>query len=202
MFLEALGALLRKEPDLQIVGLAHDGLECVKLATEEKPDIVVVDVSMPGMNGTEATRRITTQVPQIKVLCLSMHKESQYVVYALEAGARGYLLKDCALEELVKAIRTLIANQSYLSPAIADTVLQSYRDGRSYSRNVTLTLREREVLQLIAEGWSTKDQATRLNVSRKTIETHRKQIMNKLGIYSIAELTKYAIRSGMTSIDD
>jgi DNA-binding NarL/FixJ family response regulator len=164
-----------------------------------------MDVSMPDMNGIEATRRIIGQFPQIKVLALSMHADRRFALEMLRAGASGYLLKDSAFEELAHAIRAVASDHTYLCHKIADLIIKDYmhltvkEEASVYS---TLTVREREVLQLIAEGKSTKEIAGVLKVSVKTVETHRQQMMEKLGVRSIAELTKYAIREGLTSIED
>lgn len=202
IFLSGLHTLLEKEPDLEVVAKVKDGREAIRVVHEKRPDLVVMDVSMPGMNGIEATRQITATLPRVKVLCLSMHSEEQFVTAVLEGGASGYLLKECALDELLTAIRTVMANQIFLSPTITTTVVQNYRAQRGATQPSPvspLTDREREVLQLIAEGHSTKDIAARLHLSVKTIDTHRHRIMDKLRIHSVAGLTKYAIRRGLTT---
>ena len=202
MFLSGLHTLLEKEPDLEVVAKVKDGREAIRVVHEKRPDLVVMDVSMPGMNGIEATRQITATLPRVKVLCLSMHSEEQFVTAVLEGGASGYLLKECALDELLTAIHTVMANQIFLSPTITTTVVQNYRAQRGATQPSPvspLTDREREVLQLIAEGHSTKDIAARLHLSVKTIDTHRHRIMDKLRIHSVAGLTKYAIRRGLTT---
>jgi DNA-binding NarL/FixJ family response regulator len=172
----------------------------VRLAKQLQTDIVITDIAMPDLNGVEATRQICAEAPRSKVLALSMHTESRVVLGILEAGASGYLLKDVAFEELSVAIKAVLKDQIYLSPAIAGAVVnQSVGALRSKIRpRPELSKRELEVLQLIAEGKSTKEIAATLHVSVKTVETHRKQIMDKLGVYSVAELTKYAIREGVT----
>ncbi|MFA4828991.1 MAG: response regulator transcription factor [Thermodesulfovibrionales bacterium] len=200
---EGLCALLAKQRDFQIVAEAANGRTAVRLTRELSPDVVVMDVNMPDLNGIEATRQIITGNPGIKVIALSMYSEKQFVVEMLKAGAAGYMLKDSAFEELVHAINTVIQGQFYLSSGIATFVLKDYlhkSSGGDFSAFSMLTGREREVLQLITEGKTTKEIASILNVSTKTIETHRQQIMKKLNVYSIAELTKYAIREGMTSV--
>jgi two-component system response regulator NreC len=200
--LAGIRSLLEKNLGLQVVAEAGDGLEALKAVAEQRPDIVVMDVSMPGMNGIEATRQIRAGWPKVKILCLSMHAERQFISAALAAGASGYLLKDCALEELERAIRTVIAGHTYLSPAIADTVVADYRTqlaGGALADPSPLSEREREVLQLLAEGASTKTIAARLVLSAKTVASHREHIMAKLGVHSVAELTKYAIRHGLTT---
>ncbi|MCP3902028.1 MAG: response regulator transcription factor [Planctomycetes bacterium] len=203
IFTDGLRALLSAEPDLEIIGRITNGRDAVREAVESAPDIVVMDISMPDMNGIDATREITARRPEVKVLCLSMHAEGQFVHAALDAGASGYLLKECAVAEVVRAIRAVAASQVYLSPAIAATVVDAMKSGRSDARGSAfeiLTDRERAVLQLIAEGHSTRDIAERLHLSVKTIGTHREHIMTKLDIHSVAGLTKYAIREGLTSL--
>lgn len=185
----------------QVVAEADNGRSAVRLAKELQPDIVITDIAMPDLNGLEATRQICAEAPRAKVLALSMHTESRFVLGILEAGASGYLLKDAAFEELSVAIKAILRDQIYLSPAIAGVVVRQslgHVGSKPRSERAKLSKREREVLQLIAEGKSTKEIAAKLYVSVKTVETHRKQIMDKLDIYSIAELTKYAIREGVT----
>jgi len=196
---EGLRALLERE-GFQVVAEADNGRSAVKLAKQLQPDIVITDIAMPDLNGVEATRQICAEAPRSKVLALSMHTESRFVLGILEAGASGYLLKDAAFEELAGAIKAILKDQIYLSPAIAGVVLSqslSRLGSKRRSQQIELSKREREVLQLIAEGKSTKEIAATLYVSVKTVETHRKQIMDKLDIHSIAELTKYAIREGV-----
>ncbi len=201
---QGLRALLEKEADIEVSGEAEEGRTAVQLVRKLKPDVVVMDVGMPDLNGIEATRQINAEAPAAKVLALSMHADKRFVEGMLTAGASGYLLKDDAFEELVSAIRIVAANKMYLSPGIASVVVE---DCVRYSRKaestgrIILTPRQREVLQLLAEGKTTKQIASLLYVSHKTVETHRRQIMEKLDIHSIAELTKYAVREGLTSID-
>src|SRR5512135_1332720 len=202
---EGLKALLEKQLDIQVMAEAENGLEAVRLTQKLKPDIVIMDIGMEELNGIEATRQIVADVPGVRVIALSMHSDKRFVIEMLKAGAFGYLLKDSAPEELTSAIRAVAANQPYLSPKITDVVLKDYLSTLSLQTEPTaftvLTAREREVLQLIAEGNTTKEIASALQVSVKTIETHRQQMMEKLNIRSIAELTKYAIREGLTSLD-
>jgi len=203
IFRAGLRSLLKTQPDVEILAEVEDGLGAVEAARTQKPDIVVIDVSMPGMNGLEATRRITTEAPRVKVLCLSMHSDQRFVDAALRSGAHGYLLKECALEELVMAIRAVLAGQIYMSPRLGDVVLTGYRaEGHESSALSLLTLREREVLQLLAEGHPAIDIATRLCVSVKTVGTHREHLMQKLGTHSLSGLTKLAIREGLTSAEE
>jgi len=201
---ECLRAALEKESDIEVVDEARNGREAVSLASQKQPRVVVMDVVMPDLNGIEATRQILSASPNIKVLALSMHSDRRFVAGMLSAGASGYVLKDCAFEELAEAIRTVASDRTYLSPGIAGVVVEDYvkqlSSGGEQHISV-LTPREREVAQLLAEGKSTKAVAIALHVSPKTIETHRRQIMDKLDIHSIAELTKFAIRAGLTSLE-
>lgn len=198
-----LRTLLSKERDLEIVAEASDGREAVKLVAKHSPDVVVMDIGMPNLNGIEATRQIREIAPRTRVVALSMHSGAQFVSRMLEAGASAYLLKDSAHEELLHAVRAVTAGQVYLSPAITGVVVDDYvRRAGTTTAGPVLTTREREVAQLLAEGRSTKEIAGQLSVSVKTIETHRQHIMEKLKIGSIAELTKYAIREGLTELGD
>lgn len=201
---DGLSALLKNEPDMEVVAESDNGREAVEMSRKLKPTVVVMDMSMPGLNGAEATRQILALCDDVKVLALSMHADKRFIIGALSAGASGYVLKDCAFEDLVRAIRTVAMNRTYLSPNIADIVVKSYRHSQpSPSESFpVLTPREREVLQLISEGASVKKIAPILRVSTKTIETHREHIMKKLNIHSVAGLTKYAIREGLTSLDN
>ena len=206
LFLEGLKCLLEKRSDVDVVGTVRDGLAAVKACSEGAVDVVVMDISMPGMNGIEATRQIKAIRPETSVICLSMHADEQFVSTVLEAGASGYLLKECSQAELVEAIHAVRDNRAgaYLSPFIAGIVIHGYtarRSGPAVATGPELTGREQEVLQLIAEGHRTRDIAARLCLSVKTISTHRERIMEKLGIHSVAGLTKYAIRTGVTAID-
>ena len=201
---EGLRALLEKEAGIEILAEAENGRTAVELSRELNPDVVIIDIGMPDLNGIDATRQIVAESPSVKVIALSMHADRKFVREMLSAGASGYLLKDAAFEELSMALATVINNQTYLSPSVADTVVRDYLgtiDTKASGGSPALTKREREVLQLIAEGRSTKDIASHLYVSIKTIETHRKQIMDKIGVNSVAELTKYAIREGLTSLE-
>jgi DNA-binding NarL/FixJ family response regulator len=200
---EGLRTLLEKQVDFQVVAEAGDGRTAVKMALKFSPDLIVMDASMPDMNGIEATRQIVSNIPGTKIIALSMHSDRQYIVEMLKAGASGYVLKDCAFDELIYAIRLVLDDVMYLSPKITDAILTEYINDVPF-KNITafssLTNREREVLQLIAEGNTTKEIAALLGVSIKTVETHRQQLMNKLKIHSIAGLTKYAVREGLTSL--
>lgn len=200
---EGLRHLLEKRTDFRVVAEAADGESAVRLARELSPDVVIVDISMPGLNGVEVTRQILAERPGVKVLALSMHSDRRFVIETLKAGASGYLLKDSAFDDLVRAIEVVVARGAFLSPAITDMVVRDFvaqaGEGGDAAFSV-LTAREREVLQLMAEGESTKAIAGRLAVSVKTVESHRQQIMEKLDLHSVAELTKYAIREGLTSL--
>jgi DNA-binding NarL/FixJ family response regulator len=201
---EGLQLIIEKQPGMQVIGVANDGREAVRLAREMSPDVVIMDVAMPNLNGIEATRQIIEESPGTKVIALSMHTHKRYVTGMLSAGVSGYLLKDCAGDELAQAIQTVIGNQVYLSPAIAGIVVEEYAKKAASSAEHShpiLSSREREVLQLLAEGRSTRQISTSLHLSVKTIETHRRQLMAKLGLKSIAEVTKYAIREGIISLD-
>src|SRR6202045_458735 len=184
--------ILEAQPDMEIAGEAGNGREAVELAEKLHPDVVVMDVAMPELNGIEATRRLATSVPRTRVLALSMHKDSVYVREILRAGARGYLLKDSVEAGLLAAVRAVANGDGYLSPGGSDAVLTDYR------RHVTdpidlLTTREREVLQMIAEGKTNKEIATTLNLSVYTVDAHRGHIMDKLNLHSISELVRFAI---------
>jgi DNA-binding NarL/FixJ family response regulator len=199
-----LRALLEKQPGLEIVSEAEDGRSAVKATLELAPDVVILDISMPDLNGIDAARQIAAIQPKVKIIVLSMHSDKKYVPEAFKAGACGYLLKDCAVEELVNAVRTVLSGQPYLSPRIAGVVLGEYLQAKPKDTSAfsILSPREREVLQLLAEGKSTKDIAFKFRLSTKTVEAHRQRIMEKLNVRTIAELTKYAIREGLTSLEN
>jgi two-component system response regulator NreC len=201
---EGLRALIEEQQNMTVIAEAENGRSAVQLAARLSPDIIVMDISMPGLNGIDATRRIAAEFPGVKVIALSMHADRNFVVEMFKAGAMGYLLKDCAFEELIRAINTVVANKAYLSAKLSDTMIKDYINlfpGKNLSVFSALTTREREILQLLAEGKGTREIAAGLNVSTKTVETFRRQIMKKLDIHSVAELTKYAIRAGLTSLD-
>ena len=201
---EGLRSLLEKQPDMEVVGEADDGRRARELVAELSPDIVIMDVTMPRLGGIEATRQITGEFPAVKVIALSIHSRRRFVADMLSAGAAGYILKECLFDELVAAIQAVAAGGRYLSPRITDVVIDDYvkrLSGSVDSPLASLSGREREVLQLVAEGKSTKQIAVELHVSTKTIEANRRQIMEKLDMHSVAELTKYAIREGLTSIE-
>lgn len=199
-----LSQAIRAEQDMEIMGQAENGYEAVKLAGELVPDIMIMDIGMPELNGIEATRQILKAHPQIKVIALSMHSNKKFIHEMFKAGAKGYLLKDCEYSELIGAIRLVVQNKIYLSPSITGIVIENYMMQTGEEKQnafAVLSDREREVLQLIAEGKTTKQIARMLHVSPKTVEGHRTRIMHKLEIDSIANLTKYAIREGLTSTE-
>ncbi len=206
IFREGLRVLLESLGDIEILGEAENGRLLLKLIRKDEPDLVIVDVAMPDMNGIEAARQIKSFNPDIKVLALSMHSDSRFVTQMLKAGANGYLLKDCAFDELTVAMNTVSKNQVYLSPGITDLVVKAYLTKNAEPGETTdtgvLTSREREILQLLAEGKSTQEIATALSISSKTVDTHRRQVMTKLDLHSVAELTQYAIRKGIIVLDD
>ncbi len=204
IMLDGLRTLIRSQPGMTVVGEAEDGQMAVELALELSPDIAIMDITMPGLNGIDAASRITSESGNTKIIVLSMHADKMYVIKAFKAGARGYLLKKSAFNELICAIQTVSDNGVYISSSIANIVIENFIRSLSSSRSLVssiLTDRESEVLKHIAEGKSTKEIALSLYVSAKTVETHRKKIMDKLEMHSIAALTKYAIREGLTSID-
>lgn len=200
---DGLKSLISREQGLEVVGEAENGRIAVQMARRLKPKIVIMDITMPELNGMDASRQILSELPGTKIITLSMHSDRRFVMEMFKAGVSGYLLKDCAFDELAQAIKSVISNHKYVSPVIAGTVIDDYVDQTSSGResSADLTSREREVLQLIAEGMTTKQIANSLNVSVKTVETHRRKIMKKLDIHSIAELTKVAIQEGLTSVD-
>jgi DNA-binding NarL/FixJ family response regulator len=203
LFLLGLRQFLGKQPGIRIVGDATTGLEAVAAAAEHRPDILLLDISMPGLNGIEAARRIHEETPETRVIILSMHADQRYVTEALRAGARGYLLKSCPPEEVLRAIRRVSSGQFHLAAEIEQVVAQFVQISRPGDRSAfgILSSREREVLQLLAEGKTTRQIGDLLNVSVKTIETHRQHIMDKLDLRTIAELTRYAIREGLTPLE-
>src|SRR5262252_8465172 len=188
--------ILEAQPDMEIVGQAGNGREAVELASKLHPDVTVMDVAMPELNGIEATRRITTVSPRTRVLALSMHKDSMYVREILRAGARGYLLKDSGDADLVAAVRAVAKGDGYISPSVSGAVLSDYRRHVTDPLNL-LTSREREVLQMIAEGKTNKEIATSLSLSVYTVEAHRGRVMEKLNLHSTGELVRFALRNGL-----
>ena len=196
-----LRKLLESVPHLEVVGEASDGLALLTLTAELRPNLVLMDISMPGLNGLEATARLSKEWPDIKVIILSMHQSEEYVRQALRQGASGYLLKDCAPMELEMAIQAVLRGETYLSPAVSKDVLSDYvqRLREDAQPGDQLTPRQREVLQLIAEGQSTKEIARRLDLSVKTVDTHRTQLMKQLDIHEVTGLVRYAMRVGLIS---
>jgi two-component system response regulator NreC len=203
MMREGLSSLLKKESGIEVVAEAENGRSAVQLTSRLAPDVVVMDISMPDLNGIDATRQIRTRHPNTKVIALSMHSDKQFVVEMLRAGASGYMLKDSAFEELASVIRTVSKDGTYIAPKITGLNLAEYTNSPDSKPLLAprLTDREREVLQLMAEGRGTKEIAADLHLSAKTVETHRQHIMDKLDMYTVAELTKYAIREGLTTLD-
>jgi DNA-binding NarL/FixJ family response regulator len=200
---EGLRSLLEKEPDLEVVAEAGSGSTALQLARENHPDVVLMDISMPDMNGIDATRQLLAEQGDVRILALSMETDRRFVVEVLKAGAAGYLLKDCAFAELATAIRTVANSETYLPPKITELVIKDYLQRIpqcEFPGHDKLTPREREVLQLISGGKNTKEIAHALDVSVKTVENQRQSIMKKLNLYSIAELTKYAVREGLTPL--
>ncbi|MEI8258430.1 MAG: response regulator transcription factor [Deltaproteobacteria bacterium] len=199
---DGLRSLIERQPGMQVVGEASTGYEMLELASRLSPDVVVVDVSMPELNGVEATRRLSASGCAARVVALSVHTDRRYVTKMFEAGAVGYLPKSAAFDELALAIAAVTRGQVYLSPSITGVVLASYLWGADAAPTASLTAREREVLQLLAEGLSSKEIASRLTVAVTTVETHRRHIGERLGIHNIAGLTKYAIREGLTTLGE
>jgi len=201
---EGLRALLGRQSDFEVVGETADGTSTVKFAKKHLPDIIIMDVTMPDLNGIEATRQITTEIPDVRIVALSMYFDRHFVAKMLRAGARGYLRKDCASQELVHAIEVVSRGKYYISPNLGINSPKDVLNGAEIPHFIAfslLTSKQREVLQFIAEGKTTKYIAERLGVSAKTIDKHREHIMEKLDIHSVAELTKFAIREGITSVD-
>ena len=188
--------ILDAQEDMEVVGEVSNGREAVEQAAALQPDLIIMDVTMPELNGIEATRRIAEIVPRARVLALSMHRDPVYVREILRAGARGYLLKDSSEVDLVSAIRAVAQGEGYLSPAVSEAVLSDYRKHVTNPIDL-LTSREREVLQLVAEGKTNKEIATGLNLSVYTIEAHRGKIMEKLNLHSVSEMVRFAIRNGL-----
>jgi DNA-binding NarL/FixJ family response regulator len=198
-------ALLEQIPNVVVIGEAGDGREALKLVEAQRPDLVLMDITMPVMNGLEATARIVKEFPGTRIVMLSVHTDEEYVLQALRAGAAGYLLKDAGRVELEIAVAAVARGETYLSPAVSRHVVGDYvrRTGSGKEgRLETLTPRQREILQLVAEGKSTKEIASILDVSVKTVETHRAQLMERLDIHDVAGLVRYAIRTGVVTADD
>ncbi|MGA0611011.1 response regulator [Caldimonas sp. KR1-144] len=199
LFRQGMAELLMREEGIDLVGQTGDGLACVEMARELRPNVVITDLTMPSLNGIDVTRRVVGALPDTKVVCVSIHDESHMVSAAIEAGAAGYVLKSCAFDELARCVRAVSANQVYLCPAIASIVVTQCRQGttRATSTRASLTPREREIAQLLAEGYTTKQIAYKLAISVKTVGTHREHLMRKLRLTSIAALTRYAMHEGL-----
>ena len=198
---DGLRNLLEKESGLEVIAEAKNGREAIQLTEQLRPDIVIMDISMDDLNGMDATRAIVGKGWGTKVIALSMHADKRFVAGMFEAGAMAYLLKDCAYNELIQAIRQTVSGRTYLCSMISGVVIRDYIQRMRKSEASLLSPREKEILQLLAEGSTTKRIADQLKVSVKTVETHRQHVMEKLNIFSIAELTKYAIKEGITSLD-
>jgi DNA-binding NarL/FixJ family response regulator len=201
---QGIQALIEKHSDIEVIGQADNGLAAVEMTRELHPDVVLMDITMPMLNGIEATRRIKSELPEVKVLVLSVHAKREFVLDMVKAGASGYILKECVLDDLIQAINTVVAGQSYLSPQIASVLLEGITKDGSFPvvdrLSETFTQRERQVLQLLVEGNSAKQIASHLGLSIKTIEANRRQVMGKTKVNNLADLTKYAIRHGLTSV--
>ncbi|NLI12841.1 response regulator [Pelotomaculum propionicicum] len=205
LFCEGLLSMLEGQSDLEVIATAPDGNTVANLARELSPDMVIVDIGMPNLNGIEAARRIAAENPSIKIIALSMHSDKRFVAEMFKAGASAYILKDCVFEELISAIHSVMEGNPYVSPALTKMVIKDYIKNLHQDNSSAfevLTAREREVLQLLAEGKTTRQIASSLFVSEKTVESHRRQVMRKLGINSVAGLIKYAIREGLTTLEE
>jgi DNA-binding NarL/FixJ family response regulator len=201
---EGLKALLGKHSSLDVIAEAESGIEALTIARREKPEVIIMDIAMPDINGIEVTRQLKSELADIKIIALSMHSDRRFVSEILKAGASAYVLKHAAFEDLEKAIKAVMMNRTFLSADILESVVSDYVSQLSnseYDAYRQLSDRERQVLQLLAQGNSTKEIAFKLHVSVKTIESHRQNIMNKLGIRTLAGLTKFAVREGLTSLD-
>ena len=200
---EGLRSLLASSDEFEVVGEAVDGLDAIRCVESCNPDLILLDLAMPRMNGIEAVKEIKRQSPETKVLVLTVHKSEEYVLAAFQSGADGYCLKDATHAELLNAIKSIFSGKRFISPGIADTVLEGYLDGRkslkSKSSWETLTQREREVLKLIGEGHKNKDIAEYLSISLKTVEKHRSNLMAKLDLHNTSALTKFAIEKGLVT---
>jgi two-component system response regulator NreC len=201
---QGLQALLKAEPDLSVIGEAGDGLEAVALVERLKPDVLIIDLMLPGLNGLEVTRQVNQRWPQTRVVILSMHVNEAYVLEALRNGAAAYVLKESSITDLVQAVREAAAGRHYLSPPLSELAIETYlqKAAASLDSYETLTTREREVLQLVAEGYHSSDIAARLSISPRTAEAHRANLMRKLGLRNQADLIRYALRRGILPLED
>lgn len=198
---EGLRTLIAQEPDMTVVAMAEDGPQLLRQVQDCSPDLVITDISMPGLNGIEALRRLRAEQPEIQVVCLSMHNEDRVVLAAIEAGASGYLLKDSSFDELAQAVRQVMAGRVYISAELSGVVvreLRSLKAGAPPAPSAALTPREKELVQLFAEGWTTNEIAERLHLSPKTVATHRENVLRKLQARGVADLTRYALREGLS----
>ena len=198
---EGIRTIIEKNPSFRVIAEATEGREAIKLCEKLTPKVVIMDVSMPGLNGIEATRTIRKENTEIRVIALSMYTNRQFVSGMLKAGASGYLQKDVESSELIKAIKTVVGGQKYICQSVSNVIIDEFLHGKSDEESPQLSAREREILQLIAEGKSSKEIADILFLSSKTVDAHRKNIMDKLDLYTLPELTKYAIKSGLTTLD-
>jgi len=201
---DGLRALLDDPPRYQVIGTACDGREAAAMARKLNPDVIIIDIAMPELHGVDATKRMLAEMPGLRIIALSMHSDKRYISGMLQAGALAYVRKESAFEEITAAVDAVSQGNVYLGEGVAGVVVNDYRQmmSRSSDESDPLSVREREVLQLLAEGKKTSEIAARLHVSSKTVETHRRQIMSKLNLSSVAALTKYALQHGFISLDD
>lgn len=202
---QGLRSILEQQTGIDVIAEAENGREAVRIVEQLQPDVVLMDFSMPGLNGLEATRQIKQRVPEVKILILTRHANREYIEKILRAGASGYLIKKSAADELIIAIQSVYRGDSFLDPSISKTVIEGFlhqSENETQARDVKITPRESEVLQLIAEGYPNREIASLLHISVKTVDNHRANLMGKLDLHSTAELTQYAIRQGIISLDD